>query len=141
LTVITVKAMTFLISRPILEEIERHAHTALPLECCGLLGGRDFKATSCHPLRNRAARPESEFFAAPEDLFTAMRELREAGEELVAIYHSHPRGPARPSETDVRLAYYPSAVHIIVVPRQPAVFRAFTINNALVRAVELEEVD
>jgi proteasome lid subunit RPN8/RPN11 len=53
--------------------------------------------------------------AAPRELFAAQRVMRERGEELVAIYHSHPRSadPA-PSERDVRLAYYPQAVHLIV---------------------------
>jgi proteasome lid subunit RPN8/RPN11 len=138
---IIVKAMTFFISRQLLEEVEREAQSALPSECCGLLGGRNFRATSCHPMRNGAARPESEFFAAPEDLFKAMRELREAGEEIVAIYHSHPRGPAQPSETDIRMAYYPAAVQLIVVPERPAVFRAFTINNGAVKAVDVRAVD
>jgi proteasome lid subunit RPN8/RPN11 len=141
LTDIIVKAMTFFISHELLEEVEREALSCLPFECCGLLGGHAFRATSCYPMRNTAARPESEFFAAPEDLFNAMRELREAGEEIVAIYHSHPRGPAQPSETDIRMAYYPAAVQLIVVPECPAVFRAFTINNGAVKAVELREVD
>ena len=88
-------------------------------------------------MRNRAERPESEFFAAPEDLFRAMRELREAGEEMVAVYHSHPRGPAEPSETDIRMAYYPSAVHIIVVPGPQPSTRAFLIHQG-VRPVKLQ---
>jgi len=53
--------------------------------------------------------------ASPEDLFAAQRAMRERGEELLAIYHSHPRSAnPQPSETDVRLAYYPSAVYLIV---------------------------
>ena len=53
--------------------------------------------------------------AAPEDLFAAQRMMRERGEELLAIYHSHPRSSdPQPSATDVRLAYYPSAVYLIV---------------------------
>ncbi len=41
--------------------------------------------------------------------------MRERGEELLGIYHSHPRSQTpNPSATDVRLAYYPSAVYFIV---------------------------
>jgi proteasome lid subunit RPN8/RPN11 len=48
-------------------------------------------------------------------LFAAQRKMRERGEELLAIYHSHPRSDdPKPSATDVRLAYYPSAVYFIV---------------------------
>jgi proteasome lid subunit RPN8/RPN11 len=133
--------MTFYIPRAILAEIELQARLAVPLECCGLLGGRDFRALSCHPMRNRASRPEAEFFAAPEDLFEAMRELRQAGEEIVGIYHSHPRGPAEPSETDIRMAYYPSVAQIIIVPGDPSLVRSFLIDNTRVRSIAIEEVD
>jgi hypothetical protein len=41
--------------------------------------------------------------------------MRERGEKLIAIYHSHPRAVnPHPSETDVRLAFYPSATYLIV---------------------------
>ena len=41
--------------------------------------------------------------------------MRDCGEQLLAIYHSHPQSnDPKPSETDVRLAYYPSAVYFIV---------------------------
>ncbi len=41
--------------------------------------------------------------------------MRRRGEQLLAIYHSHPRSAdPKPSATDVRLAYYPSAVYFIV---------------------------
>jgi len=133
--------MTFLVPRWIREEIERHARAALPLECCGLLGGRELTALSCHPARNHSARPESEYSVAPGDLFRIMRELREAGEEMVAIYHSHPRGPAQPSVTDIRLAYYPSAVHLIIVPAEPPAVSAFLINDGRALPVVLREVD
>ena len=40
--------------------------------------------------------------------------MREAGKELIGIYHSHTGSPAYPSPTDVTLAYYPEAVYVIV---------------------------
>ncbi len=62
----------------------------------------------------RATRA-SGYEAAPEELFAAQRVMRERGEELLGIYHSHPRSPKPvPSETDVRLAYYPSAIYFII---------------------------
>ena len=66
-------------------------------------------------MRNAAANPFITYEAAPEDLFAAQRAMRERGEQLLAIYHSHPRSAdPKPSDTDVRLAYYPSAVYFIV---------------------------
>ena len=92
-----------------------HAREAVPAECCGLVGGRAGEASSVYPLRNAASHPETTYEAAPDDLFAAQRRMRERGESLLAIYHSHPRSeePA-PSERDVRLAFYPEAVYFII---------------------------
>ena len=98
-----------------LNEIFEHARQTTPFECCGLIGGANDLATSIHRLRNVAGNPETAYEAAPEELFAAQRQMRERGEELLAIYHSHPRSTEPvPSETDVRLAYYPAAIYLIV---------------------------
>ena len=57
--------------------------------------------------------------------------MRERGEELLAIYHSHPRSAEpRPSETDVRLAYYPQATYFIIGLAGPMpVMHAFRISE------------
>jgi len=97
-------------------EILDHALEASPEECCGLIGGaNDGQALTIYRMRNVAADPLVAYEAAPEDLFAAQRSMRERGEALLAIYHSHPRAVfPEPSATDVRLAYYPSAVYFIV---------------------------
>ncbi|MGH9967488.1 MAG: Mov34/MPN/PAD-1 family protein [Pyrinomonadaceae bacterium] len=96
-------------------QIVAHARKVDPDECCGLIGGENGRAKTIYPLRNVALNCEVAYEAAPEELFKAQREMRQRGEQLLAIYHSHPRAaePA-PSETDVRLAYYPSAVYLII---------------------------
>ncbi|HYW71772.1 MAG TPA: M67 family metallopeptidase [Pyrinomonadaceae bacterium] len=114
------------------DELAAHAREAAPRECCGLIGGaRDGTARTIYRLRNIAADPLVTYEAAPDDLFAAQRQMRERGEELIAIYHSHPRAAdPQPSATDVRLAYYPSAVYLIVGlgNAEPCV-RAFRINE------------
>jgi proteasome lid subunit RPN8/RPN11 len=96
------------------DEIETHAREMSPAECCGLIGGRGSAAFTIYRLRNVAADPRTAYEAAPEDLFAAQRAMRERGEELLGIYHSHPRASDPvPSETDVRLAFYPAAVYLI----------------------------
>ncbi|MBA3515882.1 MAG: M67 family metallopeptidase [Pyrinomonadaceae bacterium] len=98
-----------------LQEIFAHARKATPFECCGLIGGANERASSIHPLRNIANNPQRAYEAAPEELFAAQRQMREHGEQLLAIYHSHPRSTEPvPSKTDVRLAYYPAAIYLIV---------------------------
>ena len=48
-----------------------------------------------------------------------MREIEDAGEELAAIYHSHTKSAAYPSQTDVNLAGWPDAVYVIVSLEEP----------------------
>ena len=122
------------------DQILAHAKQADPAECCGLIGGAERRVTSIYPLHNVAADPNVAYEAAPEDLFAAQRQMRDRGEELLAIYHSHPRSaePA-PSETDVRLAYYPQAVYFIIGLAGPQpVARAFRISE---RDESWEEVE
>ena len=98
-----------------LRQIISHARESSPNECCGLIGGADGLAQTIYRTRNIAHDPLVTYEAAPEDLFAAQRQMRERGEQLIAIYHSHPRSAnPEPSATDVRLAYYPSAVYLIV---------------------------
>ena len=115
-----------------LNEIIAHAREESPQECCGLIGGSaDGTARSIYRARNVAVQPLVTYEAAPEDLFLAQRTMRERDEQLIAIYHSHPRATdPQPSQTDVRLAYYPSAVYFIVGlgSEEPCV-RAFRIRE------------
>jgi proteasome lid subunit RPN8/RPN11 len=106
----------FKIPRTLAEEMCAHARAVAPEECCGLLGARNGgNAESAYPLRNVARAPLVAYEAAPEELFDAQRLMRARGESLVGVYHSHPRSADPvPSETDVRLAFYPSAVYFIV---------------------------
>jgi proteasome lid subunit RPN8/RPN11 len=125
------------------DQVLNFAREAAPSECCGLVGGtEDGNAKSLYPLRNVAPDKLVSYEAAPEDLFAAQRQMREQGEELLAIYHSHPRAtqPA-PSETDVRLAYYPNTVYLIVGLAGPKpVMRAFRISEREERWEEVEYV-
>jgi proteasome lid subunit RPN8/RPN11 len=103
------------LSREHMTEMFTHAREASPSECCGLVGGTALSARNVYRLRNVARHPLTGYEAAPEELFAAQRRMRERGEDLLGIYHSHPRSRNPiPSETDVRLAYYPSAIYFII---------------------------
>lgn len=115
-----------------LDAMIAHAREAAPAECCGLIGGvADSDARTIYRLLNVSATPKLGYEAAPEGLFAAQRQMRERGEELLAIYHSHPRAvDPSPSETDVRLAYYPSATYLIVgLGGTEATVKAFSISE------------
>ena len=117
-----------------------HARETAPEECCGLIGGFSTQASSLYRLRNVTPHPESAYEAAPEDLFAAQRRMRERGEGLLAIYHSHPRSSdPSPSETDVQLAYYPSAKYLIIgLGGTEAVIKAFSISEREQRWEQVE---
>jgi proteasome lid subunit RPN8/RPN11 len=70
--------------------------------------------TSVHLARNRHASPYR-FDVDPSDLVRIIHRIERRGEELVAIFHSHPGGPAVPSETDVRESRY-RVIHVVASP-------------------------
>ena len=119
------------LTHPQLDRIIAHAQEASPAECCGLISGRGETAETIYQLNNVAPNSTVSYEAAPEDLFAAQRQMRERGEDLLGIYHSHPRASEpTPSETDVRLAYYPNAVYFIVgLGAIQPVMRAFRISE------------
>lgn len=129
--------MNLLLGDGILDQIVRHAQAARPLEGCGLLIGHDRSVNRFVPVTNKLGSPTA-YEMDPAELISALRALRESGESLLAIYHSHPTGVAMPSSRDVERAYYPEAAHIIVSlasPESPVV-RGFRIVDA--RAIEIE---
>ncbi len=73
-----------------------HAEAERPNEACGIILFRDGVAERYVPAENAAASPyRFEVKADPEVWF-----LEDEGYEL-AVFHSHPASPARPSRTDV----------------------------------------
>jgi proteasome lid subunit RPN8/RPN11 len=76
--------------------LEEHARAEEPNEACGLIVLRDGVAERYLPARNAAASPyRFELETEPENWF-----LEDDGYEL-AVFHSHPASPAKPSRTDV----------------------------------------
>ncbi|HKX28460.1 MAG TPA: M67 family metallopeptidase [Blastocatellia bacterium] len=124
--------------RQIFNDMIDQACREQPWECCGLLGGRDLVVHHRYPLENRSPQPETRYFAAPDDIFEATRQMRAVSEELIAIYHSHPQGPAYPSPSDIELAYYPQAFYLIIVVEPRIEMRAFTIQESAVTEVPID---
>jgi [CysO sulfur-carrier protein]-S-L-cysteine hydrolase len=108
-----------------------------------LIGGsEDCAAQTIYRLRNVTPNPTLAYEAAPEELFAAQRQMRERGENLLAIYHSHPRAiDPSPSESDVRLAYYPAAIYLIIgLGGVQPVVKAFKISERDQRWQQVEYV-
>ncbi len=92
-----------------------HVLNCLPEEACGLLGGDDGNVHSVRPVKNISRNPYR-FQMEPSAQIKALFEIEEEGDEVVAIYHSHPVGPDVPSEMDINEAAYPEAAYLIWYP-------------------------
>lgn len=128
------------IAREMLDEIVSHALEDRPNECCGMVGGDGGRAVSVHRARNSEASPYG-FVIDSQDQFRIMSRIEEDGQEVVAIYHSHTRSPAEPSERDRNDSqWWPGVTQIIVSvadPDAPTV-RAWNLDDGKVAEVELE---
>jgi proteasome lid subunit RPN8/RPN11 len=110
------------ISAALADELLAHARAEAPNEACGILAGllADGRATAYHPARNADASPFV-YTVHPDDLVRIVLGIEDAGEDLVAIFHSHTRSPAVPSPTDRRQAMYPDAFHLLATLSDPDV--------------------
>ena len=106
-----------------------HARDEAPREACGLLAGRGGGITRLIRCANVHPTPTNRYVIDPREQLRAFRTIEAAGEELVAIYHSHPVSQPYPSPTDRAEAHYPDAFYILVSlrTREPEV-RAFRID-------------
>jgi proteasome lid subunit RPN8/RPN11 len=122
------------------EALAHHARAELPNEACGLLSGTAGRATTFHPARNALGSPRR-YDLHPEDLVRTMFEIEAAGDELVAIFHSHIRAPAVPSATDVRSAEYRVPYLIATLQAGPGpMLRAWWIESGRVAEIPVRLV-
>jgi proteasome lid subunit RPN8/RPN11 len=101
------------ISRQLIDEVIAHAREDMPNECCGMIGGADGEARKVVRVANAAASP-LRYEMDPQGQFDALKEIEMDG-ELLAIYHSHTKSAAYPSQTDVNQAQnWPEPIYIII---------------------------
>jgi [CysO sulfur-carrier protein]-S-L-cysteine hydrolase len=102
------------ISQQLIDEIVAHAREDQPNECCGMVAGVDGQATEVIRVVNAAASP-LRYEMDPKGQYEAWKSIEDGGGELLAIYHSHTKSPAYPSQTDVNQAVaWPDQVYLIV---------------------------
>ena len=121
------------------DEIVAHARESAPHEACGLIAGRAGRLERVIRCANAHEIPTTRYRIDPREQLRAFRDMDDRGEELLAIYHSHPVSQPYPSPTDRAEAHYPDAFYILVSIRgaDPEV-RAFRIaDDGAVREVVL----
>jgi len=123
----------------IYHELIAHAREGLPLEVCGILGGSGDTVMVMNRMVNADASSEH-FTLEPREQFAVYKALRARDLSILAIYHSHPASPARPSEEDIRMAYTPGVSYIIISLADPtgADVKSFLIENGTVEQEQLE---
>lgn len=94
--------------------MRRYVISQAPLEGCGLLAGKNGVVEDVLPVKN-AEGSAVRFRMEPRAQLRAFNQIETAGQELLAIFHSHPKGLSTPSPTDIREAAY-EVVHIIWSP-------------------------
>ncbi len=129
------------IPKKIHDDLIAHALEGIPLEVCGILGGREGTIEKAFRMTNTDASNEH-FTMEPREQFAVVKELRAAGLEMSAVYHSHPETPARPSQEDIRLALTPGISHVIisVMDAERPVLKSFKISGGVVTQEEVEIV-
>ena len=98
----------------LIDEMVAHARDDLPNECCGMVAGVDEEATGIIRVANAAASP-LRYEMDPQEQYNALKTIEDGGAELLAIYHSHTKSAAYPSQTDVNQAVaWPEQIYVIV---------------------------
>ena len=103
-------------SRELWEQMRANVMAKIPEEACGLLAGCDDQGEKVMPITNELHSPDR-FRMAAQELVEAFISMDGKGWELTAIYHSHPRGPAQPSATDLKEFAYPGSLYLIWSPQ------------------------
>jgi proteasome lid subunit RPN8/RPN11 len=102
------------IAQSLIDQMVAHAREDLPNECCGMVGGAGGEASAVIPVGNSAASP-LRFEMDPQEQYNALKAIEDDGKEMLAIYHSHTKSAAYPSQTDVNQAVnWPDAIYLIV---------------------------
>ena len=123
----------------IFEQIIVQAKAQAPVEACGILAGRNDKVEKLYEMTN-VDKSSYHFMMEPKEQFKVVKDIRSAGLEMLAIYHSHPTTPARLSQEDIRLSLTPDVTYVVVSLQDsncPAV-KGFLIEDGNVSEVPVE---
>ena len=105
-----------------LDAMVAHAREDAPIECCGLLAGKDGAVVEVRRAKNKEGSPYR-FSIDPLETRKHEQAMDDAGLELAGFYHSHTGSPAVPSPTDIRMMgplFGPPTVHFVIGVADPA---------------------
>ncbi|RMH13954.1 MAG: M67 family peptidase [Gammaproteobacteria bacterium] len=106
---------SIILPRPLVNDLLMAAQLTPDKEICGLIASNPAGHPVRHyPIRNCAKTPQTHYRMDAGEQIRAFKTMRDRGETLFGIYHSHPKGPDHPSLTDIREAEYRDAIYFII---------------------------
>jgi proteasome lid subunit RPN8/RPN11 len=123
-----------IIPQSIFHTLLDQARKQAPIEACGILGGREDRVEVFHAMTN-TDNSNDHFLMDPGEQFKVVKVLRAAGQRMLAVHHSHPASPARPSAEDIRLALTPDVLYTILSLQdaERPVLKAFSVADGVVK--------
>ncbi len=129
------------LKKSIYNEMILHAKEGFPLEVCGYLSETDGILSKSYQMTN-TDKSNEHFTMDPAEQFAAVKAMRDSGEKMAVVYHSHPESPARPSEEDKKLAHDSSVSYIIIsLAPKDAVIKSFRIKDGISEEEEIELIE
>ena len=138
------------VSSQFYEESVAHCRREYPKEACGILAGAAAQGlpaidqprtvVAMYPMRNVEDSPIG-YSMDPKEQLHVEKRMRQAGQRMIGIYHSHTATAAYPSSVDVGLALSPDISYVLVSlkDQQHPDFESYRIDGATIapEAVEI----
>ena len=137
------------VSKQFYEECMTHCRGEYPKEACGIFAGaaahglpaieQTRTVVAVYPMRNVEDSPIG-YSMDPKEQLQIERRMRQAGQRMIGIYHSHTATTAYPSSVDVSLALSPDLSYVLVSlkDRQQPDFKSYRIDG---KAIAQEAVE
>ncbi len=120
------------ISQTLQEEVITHCRGRYPKEACGLLAAEraDGPIVQVYPMRNVEDSPIG-YSLDPKEQLHVEKQMRQAGQRMAGIFHSHTASAASPSSVDVGLALSPDLSYVVVSLKDQArpAFKSYRIDG------------
>lgn len=129
---------TIQIPRTLANQLLHQAQLSPAQEVCGLVGKKG-QQCECYPIENVATDASVLFALNASEQLAAFKHMKEKGQQLFAIYHSHPSSPAVPSQIDIEDTNYSDALYLIISLNTKGVLemRGFYLKDGQTEEVEL----
>lgn len=129
------------VTSEVLTGIINHARRDAPLECCGLLAGKE-DVIDDHIATRNTRNSAVAYQVDPVEHIAAVKAARARGRRILGAYHSHPTSEAVPSATDVAEAYYGDGFLYVIVSlgSEPPDVRAFRLEDGRLATVSFDIV-